>query len=331
MTTQQSKFEHVFVYQITRTRAKQIVRNCTHSSPPSCFLYACQRVPACTPHDTIRISSPGSTRRIHRRGCGARSQSLGGDEDRSQLLGNSISINGTTISTGSYSTASGNNRMMMTMPRAWSFAGDDTASCRDMTTRNQLSLSRSSLQEDRSFSQRDNKSARDPLEFSSDDERSSRSRTSPKERYEGRSQERSRICHVYSPMRTYGATAGQSQGLDPTPETRVVAGNGKQRGTKSLRAGGGAGVGEEQDNDIGRDRAGGDYVNEGAGSASPDEGESMDDDAVPCFILLDCSKVTNVRKATMHMGVHNMMCTADQKFICYDRVSSVFILCRNTF
>lgn len=194
--------------------------------------------------------------------------------------------------------------MMMMMPRAWSFAGDDKPSCRDVATRSQLPSPRLPLQRDRSFSQQDNKSDRDHPVIASDEERSSRSRTSPKQRCEDRSRERFPILHDYSPRQTYGATTGPSQPLGATPEGAVVDGNSTQSRTENSGAVGGAGEGGKQGNGggDGHDGAGGGDANGDVRLASPDESGSVGVDVLPSFILLDCSKVTNVRKATVYTG-----------------------------
>lgn len=160
----------------------------------------------------IRISSPGSARRTYHRRA-ARSNSLGGEEDRRRLLGNSINIDGTTISNGSHGTGAnqsnnGNlNRSWMTMkmPRAWSFGSGDNPSDGKATP---------------SFSPRGqfgrDKHIRSPIAAkrsndyynvtrNGDGERSVRSITSPKDRLGYRSKEGSRIFQHSPQQRTYGA------------------------------------------------------------------------------------------------------------------------------
>lgn len=213
-----------------------------------------------------RNRSPGSVRS---RGRPSRSSNLGGDDDRRQLFSNSNNNNNGTSINGNSSNGARFGRPV----KAVSFAGDDDYSTERLLTRD--TLNNASL-----FTETPHAEA----EATAAGQRGAVGPHATNGRH--RSGELSPILPRVAPsLRGYGAAAGgggSSNGggvvagmaLPENGEGEVDVGNGMKGG------GGGNGAGDTN-------------------SASPDERE--EEEELPSFIVLDCSKVTNVRINVMYV------------------------------
>lgn len=159
-------------------------------------------------------------------------------------------------------------------------------------------------------------------------------RNSPGDRSQGRSQERSPIFRGSPQMRAYGAVhsfpreVGAGKPADqetPVKDASTSAESGGHRGVSVGVEEGEEGLAKRGGKNGGvRGRIdGGDEVGHSASSSADgsDGAMSVDEGSMPRFILLDCSKVTNVRQVMFSVLRFSLL---SFEYVCMSALNQIF-------